>query len=152
MVMSTKEDVLYPLSFMRMNRGLPKLSYEEMDPSLLPEPYQSLLVHEGDMTSRLEGFHESAIKVRRLRSSNDGKITFARLFWKRWKAPSPRIRRVRLFSKPFRKRRGNLWCKLACLLVGFSMIADTYSSAPSGLSESCSGRTDRGSFWFRGGR
>ena len=52
MVMSTKEDVLYPLSFMRMNRGLPKLSYEEMDPSLLPEPYQSLLVHEGDMTSR----------------------------------------------------------------------------------------------------
>ncbi len=76
MVMSTKEDVLYPLSFMRMNRGLPKLSYEEMDPSLLPEPYQSLLVHEGDMTSRLEGFHESAIKVRRLRSSNDGKNYF----------------------------------------------------------------------------
>lgn len=76
MVMSTKEDVLYPLSFMRMNRGLPKLSYEEMDPSLLPEPYQSLLVHEGDMTSRLENFHESAIKVRRLRSSNDGKNYF----------------------------------------------------------------------------
>ena len=37
---------------------------------------QSLLVHEGDMPSCLEGFHESAIKVRRLRSSNDGKNYF----------------------------------------------------------------------------
>jgi chorismate-pyruvate lyase len=71
--MFTKDDVLYPLSFMRMTRGLPKLSYEEIDSSMLPEPYQNLLVHEGDMTSRLEGFHESAIRVRRLRSSNDGK-------------------------------------------------------------------------------
>ena len=35
-----------------------------------------LLVHEGDMTSRLESYHEDDVKVRKLSSSNDGKSYF----------------------------------------------------------------------------
>ena len=35
-----------------------------------------LLVHDGDMTSRLEGYYEKSIRVRCLRSSNDGKSYF----------------------------------------------------------------------------
>jgi chorismate-pyruvate lyase len=65
-------DVLYPLSFMRATRKLPSLNYEKIEPLDMPEPYQSLLVHEGDMTSRLEGHFECPIKVRCLRSSNNG--------------------------------------------------------------------------------
>ncbi len=70
--MKVSPDVLYPLSLIRASRNLPGLSFEKVDPQDLPEPYQSLLVHEGDMTSRLEGHHESPVKVRRLRSSNNG--------------------------------------------------------------------------------
>ena len=50
--------------------------YDKVDPSEIPEPFFSLLVHEGDMTSRLESFHEEGIKVRKLSSSNDGKSYF----------------------------------------------------------------------------
>ena len=50
--------------------------YDKVDPSEIPEPFFSLLVHEGDMTSRLESFHEDGIKVRKLSSSNDGKSYF----------------------------------------------------------------------------
>ena len=67
---------LYPLSLIRRFRGIPKLVYHKVDPSEIPEPYFSLLVHEGDMTSRLESFHEDSIKVRKLSSSNDGKSYF----------------------------------------------------------------------------
>jgi len=69
-------DVLYPLSFMRAARNLPVLTYEKIEPMDMPEPYRSLLVHEGDMTSRLEAHHECPIKVSRLRSSNNGKLYF----------------------------------------------------------------------------
>jgi chorismate-pyruvate lyase len=67
---------LYPLSLIRRFRGIPKLVYHNVDPSEIPEPFFSLLVHEGDMTSRLESFHEDGIKVRKLSSSNDGKSYF----------------------------------------------------------------------------
>ena len=63
---------LYPLSLIRRIRGIPKLIYQEVEPDEIPEPYFSLLVHEGDMTSRLESFHEEDIKVKKLSSSNDG--------------------------------------------------------------------------------
>ena len=61
---------------MRSARGLPKLNYEQVEASELPEPYQSLLVHEGDMTSRLEAFHKSEQRVKAIRSSNSGKKYF----------------------------------------------------------------------------
>ena len=69
-------ELLYPLSFIRRVRGIPKLVFQEVDAEEIPEPHYSLLVHEGDMTSRLEAFHEDEIKVRRLSSSNDGKAYF----------------------------------------------------------------------------
>jgi hypothetical protein len=67
---------LYPLSLIRSVRGIPMLVFEEVDPSEIPDPYYSLLVHEGDMTSRLESYHEDEITVRKLSSSNDGKSYF----------------------------------------------------------------------------
>ena len=73
---ATYPDILYPLSFMRSARGLPKLNYDQIDASELPEPYQSLLVHEGDMTSKLETYHESEQKVKAIRSSNNVKKYF----------------------------------------------------------------------------
>ena len=69
-------DVLYPLSFMRAVRNLPVLSYDKVEPMDMPDPYRSLLVHEGDMTSRLEAHHESPIKVSRLRSSSNGRLYY----------------------------------------------------------------------------
>lgn len=74
--MSPVSDPVYPLSLMRMARKLPKLSFSEIDAAEVPEPYLGLLVHDGDMTSRLEGYHEKSIRVRCLRSSNDGKSYF----------------------------------------------------------------------------
>lgn len=68
--------LLYPLSMMRRARGLPSLEFQKIEPNLLPEPYHQLLVHEGDMTSRLENYFRLSIRVRKLRSSNDGKNYF----------------------------------------------------------------------------
>jgi len=73
---SILQDPLYPLSFIRRARGISKLVFQEVEPSEIPEPYYSLLVHEGDMTSRLETFHEDSIRIRKLSSSNDGKVYF----------------------------------------------------------------------------
>ncbi len=67
---------LYPLSLIRQVRGIPKLSYQEVNPVDIPEPFYSLLVHQGDMTSRLEAHYEDDIKIRKLSSSNDGKAYF----------------------------------------------------------------------------
>ena len=67
--------VLYPLSFMRAAPTSGPYLREDRTGDM-PEPYRSLLVHEGDMTSRLEAHHERSIKVSRLRSSNNGKLYF----------------------------------------------------------------------------
>lgn len=68
--------LLHPLSFMRRARGLSGLEYQVLEPVDLPEPYRQLLAHEGDMTSRLENYYRSSIRINRLRSSNDGKNYF----------------------------------------------------------------------------
>lgn len=73
---ATFPDIIYPLSFIRSAQGLPKLNYERVDASEVPEPYKSLLVHEGDMTSRLERYHESEQRVKAIRSSKSGKKYF----------------------------------------------------------------------------
>ena len=67
---------LYPLSLIRSVRGIPSLVFEELQPNDIPEPYFSLLVHEGDMTSRLESYFDDKICVEKLSSSNDGKSYF----------------------------------------------------------------------------
>jgi len=65
--------LLHPLSMMRRARGFLKLDFKKIEPDQVPQPYLQLLVHEGDMTSRLEAFYQESVRVRRLRSSNDGK-------------------------------------------------------------------------------
>jgi chorismate-pyruvate lyase len=55
------DDLLYPLSLFRQNDGRELPSFEVIDGAAMPEPYRSLLVHNGDMTSRLESFHQGRI-------------------------------------------------------------------------------------------
>ena len=69
-------DVLYPLSMFRLTRGIPRLKYETIEGGEVPQPYLDLLVHSGDMTSRLEEFHGGSIQVRKLSSSSDGRAYF----------------------------------------------------------------------------
>ena len=54
-------DLLYPLTLFRENGGGALPSFEVLDPAKMPEPYRGLLVHDGDMTSRLEAFHGGEI-------------------------------------------------------------------------------------------
>lgn len=68
--------LLHPLSLMRRARRFPGLLHQEIDPSDLPDPYRQLLAHDGDMTSRLENHYKSSIRVKIIRSSNDGKNYF----------------------------------------------------------------------------
>ena len=72
MTAEREHDLLYPLSMFRLARRIPALSYETVEGSEMPQPYRDLLVHDGDMTSRLEQFHGGAIYVDRLHSSSDG--------------------------------------------------------------------------------
>lgn len=50
-------DLLHPLEHFHENGGWPLPSVDVIDGAAVPEPYRSLLVHDGDMTSRLELFH-----------------------------------------------------------------------------------------------
>jgi chorismate-pyruvate lyase len=54
-------ELLYPLSLFRRNGNRTLPSYELVDGDSMPEPYRGLLVHNGDMTSRLENFHGGSI-------------------------------------------------------------------------------------------
>lgn len=44
----------------------------------IPEPARSLLVHQGDMTSRLQRFHQSAISLRVLQANRVGEDIYSR--------------------------------------------------------------------------
>jgi chorismate-pyruvate lyase len=54
-------DLLYPLSLFCGNAGHPLPTCETIEGEAVPEPYRGLLVHRGDMTSRLETFHRGSI-------------------------------------------------------------------------------------------
>lgn len=54
-------ELLYPLTLFRRNGGRALPSFELVEGDAIPEPYRKLLVHNGDMTSRLEKFHEGNI-------------------------------------------------------------------------------------------
>ncbi|SVE36810.1 uncharacterized protein METZ01_LOCUS489664, partial [marine metagenome] len=83
MTLEAEHDLLYPLSMFRSARRIPALSYETMEGSEMPLPYRDLLVHDGDMTSRLEQFHGMAIYVDRLHSSEDGGAYFREVILRR---------------------------------------------------------------------
>jgi chorismate-pyruvate lyase len=46
--------------------------FKQAAPETLPEPYQSLLVHNHHMTVTMEAFHNSPVKVRVLQAKRDG--------------------------------------------------------------------------------
>ena len=63
-------DLLYPLTLFRRTGGVPLAPFEVLDGAAMPEPYHKLLVHNGDMTSRLEAFHRGAIELSVLHCEN----------------------------------------------------------------------------------
>lgn len=64
-------DLLYPLSRFceREGHSLPPATV--IDGAAMPEPYRTLLVHGGDMTSRLEGFYHARMTLRVLHCEHD---------------------------------------------------------------------------------
>ncbi|MEO5802595.1 MAG: hypothetical protein ABIR24_03630 [Verrucomicrobiota bacterium] len=54
---------VYPLDEFYRQRGEAFPTVGGVEPSEMPEPYKSLLVHDGDMTSRLESFHCDTIHI-----------------------------------------------------------------------------------------
>lgn len=60
---SAEPDLLYPLTLFCKNGGHPLPSCKVISGDEMPEPYRGLLVHRGDMTSRLEEFHGGPISI-----------------------------------------------------------------------------------------
>ena len=65
-------DLLFPLSHFCQAGGHPLPACEFIDGAVMPEPYRTLLVHRGDMTSRLEEFHCAPMKLRVLHRETTG--------------------------------------------------------------------------------
>jgi len=63
MIATTSSDLLYPLRRFCADAGHALPTCEVIDGATMPEPYRSLLVHHGDMTSRLETFHDGGIVI-----------------------------------------------------------------------------------------
>jgi chorismate-pyruvate lyase len=56
MIAASESELLHPLTLFWQSGGHALPSYEVLEGPLVPEPYRRLLVHHGDMTSRLEKF------------------------------------------------------------------------------------------------
>ncbi len=69
---ASQTDLLYPLSHFFRLSGEVLPPCESISGPAMPEPYRALLVHHGDMTSRLEKFHGAAMKLRVLHSEHEG--------------------------------------------------------------------------------
>ncbi len=65
-------DLLYPLSHFCRAGGRAQPECESVAGPSMPEPYRALLVHHGDMTSRLEEFHGAPMSLRVLRRETSG--------------------------------------------------------------------------------
>ena len=63
MIVSTPAEFLHPLTYFCRHGGDSLPRYHIIDGNEVPEPYRSLLVHDGDMTSRLESFHRGSIRL-----------------------------------------------------------------------------------------
>jgi chorismate-pyruvate lyase len=66
----------HPLDDFYARAGLQLPRIEVLAGHAVPQPYQQLLVHEGDMTPTLEKFYESAIHLEVLRSERQGDFYF----------------------------------------------------------------------------
>jgi chorismate-pyruvate lyase len=56
MITANETELLYPLTLFWQAGGHALPEHEVLDGAAVPEPYRKLLVHHGDMTSRLEAF------------------------------------------------------------------------------------------------
>ena len=56
MIVADANDLLYPLTLFCQNCGHALPSHEVIEGASMPQPYRGLLVHKGDMTSRLAAF------------------------------------------------------------------------------------------------
>ena len=65
-------NLLYPLSEFYLQDGLTLPAVTGIDGQQLPEPYKTLLVHETDMTSTLEKYHDQKLRLRILRRRLEG--------------------------------------------------------------------------------
>jgi chorismate-pyruvate lyase len=63
---ASEHGLLYPLTLFRQRDKRPLPVIEPIDGERMPEPYRSLLVHNGDMTTRLEDFHDASLRLRAL--------------------------------------------------------------------------------------
>jgi hypothetical protein len=61
MITANETELLYPLTLFWQTGGHPLPVYEVIEGAVMPEPYRKLLVHHGDMTSRLEKFWDGKI-------------------------------------------------------------------------------------------
>lgn len=61
MITAHETELLYPLTLFWQAGGHALPEYEVLEGAAVPEPYQRLLVHHGDMTSRLEAFWNGKI-------------------------------------------------------------------------------------------
>ena len=63
-VLSRQTEIAHPLDEFYANARQPMPAWQSIDAEEIPEPYKQLLVHESDMTSTLEHFHEQPIHLR----------------------------------------------------------------------------------------
>lgn len=63
MTVASPHELLYPLSLFCQDGGHPLPAFERIAGESMPEPYRGLLVHHGDMTSRLEAFFGGEIII-----------------------------------------------------------------------------------------
>ena len=70
--MSDGQNLLYPLSEFYLQDGLTLPAVTGIDGQQLPEPYKTLLVHETDMTSTLEKYHDQKLRLHILRRRLEG--------------------------------------------------------------------------------
>jgi len=61
---SATQELVHPLDEFYARGGLTLPPLEQIDGEAMPEPYKTLLVHQGDMTSALENYHHRPIHVR----------------------------------------------------------------------------------------
>ncbi|MSU61613.1 MAG: hypothetical protein EXS31_04310 [Pedosphaera sp.] len=60
----TQQSIIFPLDQFFARSGLPLPPLEQIDRETVPEPYKTLLVHDRDMTSTLENFHQRGVHLR----------------------------------------------------------------------------------------
>jgi chorismate-pyruvate lyase len=63
MIATAAADLLYPLTLFCAKAGHTLPACEVIEGTEMPQPYHDLLVHQGDMTSRLAAFHRGEIVI-----------------------------------------------------------------------------------------